>query len=175
MTVARLKLKITPLLDKVFIYRSLLSLFYNHGAGDPWCLASLANGSQLWPRRTLLRRRMHGTVFQSDAFTPSLVCSLHETLLRTAGSVVRCDEDVLWLRNPGSESLVSGNLEGYHIPPGCGKTEHLRLTSLLQSPFNFVSNVDNDTEFVAIGQAILRPYGSTFQRPQDVQLSMATV
>ena len=55
---------------------------------------------------------------------------------------------------------------GYHIPPGCGKTEHLRLTSLLQSLFNFVSNEVNDTKFVAIGQVILRPYGSTFQRLQ---------
>ena len=92
---ARLKLKITPLLDKIFIYSSYCP-FYNHGAGGPWCLASLANESQLWPRKTLLRRRMHGTVFQPDAFTPSL---------------------------------------------------------------------DNDTEFVAIGQVILRLYGKYFSTP----------
>ena len=41
------------------------------------------------------------------------------------------------------------------------------MSSLRLSPFNFVSNVDNDTEFVAIGQANLRPYNSIFQRLQD--------
>ena len=51
---------------------------------------------------------------------------------------------------------------GYLIPPGCGKMEHLRLSALLQSPFNLVSDVDDDTEFVAIGQAILGPYVGYF-------------
>ena len=37
---------------------------------------------------------------------------------------------------------------GFLIPPGCGKLEHLRLSALLQSPFNLVSDVDDDTEFV---------------------------
>ena len=51
---------------------------------------------------------------------------------------------------------------GYLILPGCGKMEHLRLFALLQSPFDLVSDVDDDTEFVAIGQAILGPYVGTF-------------
>ena len=97
-----------------------------------------------------LRRHIHGTVFQPDAFTPGYAILEANHWFRK-----------VWNRLPH--------------PPGCGKTEHLRLSSLLQSPFNFVSYVDNDTEFVAIGQAILRPYGSTFRRFQDVQLSMATV
>ena len=42
---------------------------------------------------------------------------------------------------------------GYLIPPGCGKMEHLRLSALLQSPFNLVSDVDDDTEFVAIARS----------------------
>ena len=59
---------------------------------------------------------------------------------------------------------------GYLIPPGCGKMEHLRLSALLQSPFNLVSDVDDDTEFVAIGQAILGPYIGTFRRLQEKAL-----
>ena len=59
---------------------------------------------------------------------------------------------------------------GYLIPPGCGKMEHLRLSALLQSPFNLVSDVDDDTEFVAIGQAILGPYVGTFRRLQEKAL-----
>ena len=48
--------------------------------------------------------------------------------------------------------------------------EHLRLSALLQSPFNLVSDVDDDTEFVAIGQAILGPYVGTFRRLQEKAL-----
>ena len=59
---------------------------------------------------------------------------------------------------------------GYLIPPGCGKMEHLRLSALLQSPFNLVSDVDDDTEFVAIGQAILGPYVGTFRHLQEKAL-----
>ena len=59
---------------------------------------------------------------------------------------------------------------GYLIPPGCGKMEHLRLSALLQSPFNLVSDVDDDTEFVAIGKAILGPYVGTSRRLQGKAL-----
>ena len=60
--------------------------------------------------------------------------------------------------------------ESYLIPPGCGKMEHLRLSALLQSPFNLVSDVDDDTEFVAIGQALLGPYVGTFRRLHEKAL-----
>ena len=59
---------------------------------------------------------------------------------------------------------------GYLIPPGCGKMEHLRLSALLQSPINLVSDVDDDTEFVAIGHALLGPYVGTFRRLQEKAL-----
>ena len=59
---------------------------------------------------------------------------------------------------------------GYLIPPGCGKMKHLRLSAPLQSPFNLVSDVDDDTEFVAIGQAILGPYVGTFRHLQEKAL-----
>ena len=56
---------------------------------------------------------------------------------------------------------------GYLIPPGSGKREHLRLSAQLQSPFNLQGDVDDDTEFVAIGQALLGPYVGTFRRLQE--------
>ena len=101
------------------------------------------------PAELFLRRCMHGTVFQPDAFLsfPGLITA--RDFVEDSSGIVRCDEDVLWLRNPGSESLVSESLESV-------------ATSLLQSPFDFVSYVDTDTEFVAISLAILRPYGILF-------------
>ena len=59
---------------------------------------------------------------------------------------------------------------GYLIPPGCGKMRHLQLSAQLQSPFSLVSDVDDDTEFVAIGQALLGPYVGTFRRLQEKAL-----
>ena len=59
---------------------------------------------------------------------------------------------------------------GYLIPPGSGKREHLRLSAQLKSPFSLVGDVDDDTEFVAIGQALLGPYIGTFRRLQEKAL-----
>ena len=59
---------------------------------------------------------------------------------------------------------------GYLIPPGCGKREHLRLSAQLQSPFCLQGDVDDDTEFAAIGQALLGPYVGTFRRLQEKAL-----
>ena len=56
---------------------------------------------------------------------------------------------------------------GYLIPPGSGKREHLRLSAQLKSPSSLVGDVDDDTEFVAVGQALLGPYISTFRRLQE--------
>ena len=59
---------------------------------------------------------------------------------------------------------------GYLIPPGSGKREHLRLSAQLQSPFSLQGDVDDDTEFVAIGQALLGPYVGNFRRLQEKAL-----
>ena len=59
---------------------------------------------------------------------------------------------------------------GCLIPPGSGKREHLRLSAQLQSPFSLVGDFDDDTEFVAIGQALLGPYVGTFRRLQEKAL-----
>ena len=56
---------------------------------------------------------------------------------------------------------------GYLIPSGNGKKDHLRLSAQLQSPFSLQGDVDDDTEFVAIGQALLQPYVGTFRRLQE--------
>ena len=48
--------------------------------------------------------------------------------------------------------------------------KHLRLSAQLQSPFSLVSDVDDDTEFVVIGQALLGPYVGTFRRLQEKAL-----
>ena len=50
------------------------------------------------------------------------------------------------------------------------REEHLRLSAQLKSPFSLVGDVDDDTEFVAIGQALLRPYIGTFRRLQEKAL-----
>ena len=59
---------------------------------------------------------------------------------------------------------------GYLIPPGSGKREHLELSAQLQPPFSLQGDVDDDTEFVAIGQALLGPYVGTFRRLQEKAL-----
>ena len=59
---------------------------------------------------------------------------------------------------------------GYLVPPGCGKREHLRLSAQLRSPFSLQGDVDDDTVFVAIGQALLGPYVGTFRRQQEKAL-----
>ena len=59
---------------------------------------------------------------------------------------------------------------GYLVHPGSGKREHLRLSAQLKSPFSLVGDVDDDTEFVAIGQALLGPYIVTFPRLQEKAL-----
>ena len=58
----------------------------------------------------------------------------------------------------------------YLIPLGSGKREQLRLSAQLKSPFSLVGDVDDDTEFVAIGQALLGPYIGTFRRLQEKAL-----
>ena len=51
-----------------------------------------------------------------------------------------------------------------------GKIEHLRLSAQLKFPFSLVGDVDDDTEFVAICQALLGPYVGTFRRLQEKAL-----
>ena len=65
---------------------------------------------------------------------------------------------------------ITGFGKGYLILPGSGKREHLRLSAQLKSPFSLVGDVDDDTEFVAIGQALLGPYIGTFRRLQEKAL-----
>ena len=55
---------------------------------------------------------------------------------------------------------------GYFIHPGSGEREDLRLSAQLQSPFSLQGDVDDDTEFVAIGQALLGSHVDTFRRLQ---------
>ena len=175
-TVARLKLEETPLLDKVFICRSLLS-FYSHGAGGPWCLASPANGSQLWSRRTFLastrawdsfstlmlhsfpglitaRDLVEDIFLQLDCQNFPLASKVAKTILHTAlyqlqlywvdtqlRGLLGFSQGPQWRSQmrrgrtlaTQSRKRITGFGKfgiGYHIPPGCGKMEHLRLSSL---------------------------------------------
>ena len=59
---------------------------------------------------------------------------------------------------------------GYLIPSGSGRKEHLWLSAQLQSAFSLVRDVDDDTEFVVIGQALLGPYVGTFRRLREKAL-----
>ena len=169
------------------------------------------------PAELFLRRRVHGTAFQPDAFHSfpglitardlvediflqldcqnfSLASKVAKTILHTALYQLQLYWVDTQLRGlPGfsqgpqwrsqmrrrrtlatqSRQRITGVGKfgmGYLIPPGCGKMEHLRLSALLQSPFNLVSDVDDDTEFVAIGQAILGPYVGTSRRLQEKTL-----
>ena len=64
--------RINTLVGQGFHLPFTIVLFFNHGAGGPWCLASPANRSQLWPRRTFLALTHVWDSFQPDAFIPSL-------------------------------------------------------------------------------------------------------
>ena len=125
---ARLKLKIIPLLDKVFIYSSLLSFLQSWRWGVLGALPALQMDLSYGPAE----------LFCVDAYMEqfsSLMLSLlpwivHCTRVccgpqwRSQMRRGRTLATQFWKRITGfGKSGI-----GYHIPPGCGKEEQLRLS-----------------------------------------------